>query len=433
MSAQGHSLRTRRLVLYFGLMSLLVNLVNPGFLLDVPTSFMLKNTLHASAGQISSFRLLTGIPLYLGFLFGIVRDLWSPAGLRDRGYFRVFVPLMVCVLAWMALSRVTYLELLTGMLLSTVAFSFVFAAFQGLTALIAQEALMSGRLSAVSNVFQFLTASAAYFTSGFMSEHLSPRQIFLMVLSLAALLLAFGFWKPRSVFSHAYDNPRAKGSNFPGDVRRLLKHRAIYPVVLINLLWNFTPGSYTPMQFFLTDHLHASDAIYADFTGLYNLMFIPPVLLYGFLCTRFPPRKLLLWSVLVGIPQFVPMAFIHTGAQALAAAVVIGLLGGLANVACIDIGMRACPPGLQGTLMMMIAAAFPISSRGGDVLGSWIYGLSPAYGFQYCVIAITVTYALIVPLIPLIPGHVVDTADGEPNPEEEALVLREIATTAEPA
>jgi hypothetical protein len=59
-------------------MSLLVNLANPGFLLDIPTSYMLKNVLHASASQISGFRLLTGIPFYLGFVFGMVRDLWSP-------------------------------------------------------------------------------------------------------------------------------------------------------------------------------------------------------------------------------------------------------------------------------------------------------------------------------------------------------------------
>lgn len=125
------------------------------------------------------------------------------------------------------------------------------------------------------------------------------------------------------------------------------------------------------------------------------------------------------------------MAFIHTGQQALAAAVLIGLMGGMANVACIDIGMRACPPGLQGTLMMMIAAAFALSMRGGDVLGSWIYGLSPQHGFQYCVVAITVAYALILPVIPFIPKHLVKTADGEPNPEQEAIVLAEIGN-AEP-
>jgi hypothetical protein len=421
------------MVLYFGLISLLVNLVNPGFLLDIPTSYMLKNLLQASASQISIFRLLTAIPFYVGFAFGMVRDLWNPFGLRDRGYFRIFVPLMVLVLAWMAFSHVTYRGLLAGMLLATATYSFVLAAFQGLQALIGQEALMTGRLSALSNFFLFIPVSAAYFLSGFLSENLSPRQIFLIVIALTTTTGVFGFWKPRSVFRHTYDDPHAQGAGFFGDVRRLLKHRAIYPVLLINILWNFTPGAYTPMQFFLTNQLHAPDSIYAAYAGLGNLFFLPPIVLYGVLCQKFPPRKLLLWSVLVGVPQFIPMAFIHSGQQALAAAVLIGLMGGMANTACIDIGMRACPPGLQGTLMMMIAAVFALSMRGGDVLGSWIYGLSPQHGFQYCVIAITVTYALILPVIPLIPKHVTNTADGEPNPEEEAIVLSEIGDAAAPA
>jgi hypothetical protein len=97
----------------------------------------------------------------------------------------------------------------------------------------------------------------------------------------------------------------------------------------------------------------------------------------------------------------------------------------MANAACIDIAIRACPAGLQGTLMMMTPACFALASRGGDVVGSWIYGLSPKYGFQYCVIAITVTYALILPVIPFIPKEITATADGEPNPEGDALVFAE--------
>ncbi len=426
MAASNGSSKTRRVLLYFGLVSLLVNMVNPGFLLDIPTAYMLKNILHASASEISRFRLLTGIPFYMGFAFGMVRDLWSPFGRRDPGYFLLFVPVMALVLGWMGLSRTSYAGLVLGMLAAIISYSFIFAAFQGLMALIGQEALMSGRMSALSNIFVFLPAGTAYFASGLMTQDLTPRQIFLMVLVLTLTLSVFGFWKPRSVFSHAYDDPHAKGTHFLGDVKRLLKHRAIYPVVLINLLWNFTPGSYTPMQFFLTNHIHASDATYADFLGLYNLFFLPPILLYGFLCTKFPPRKLLWWSVIVGVPQFIPMAFVHSGRDALLMAVAIGLMGGMANAACIDIAIRACPPGLQGTLMMMIAATFALSSRGGDVVGSWLYGLSPQYGFQYCVIAITVTYALILAVIPFIPKEITATVDGEPYPKERALVLAEI-------
>ena len=35
--------------------------------------------------------------------------------------------------------------------------------------------------------------------------------------------------------------------------------------------------------------------------------------------------------------------------------------------------LRSCPPGLQGTLMMLIASAQMFALRASDVLGSWIY------------------------------------------------------------
>jgi hypothetical protein len=42
------------------------------------------------------------------------------------------------------------------------------------------------------------------------------------------------------------------------------------------------------------------------------------------------------------------------------------------------------------------------------------------------VAAITVVYALILPLISLLPKQLTATADGEPNPEDERSVLAEI-------
>ena len=75
---------------------------------------MLKNHLHATASQVSIFRLLSGIPMYLGFVFGMTRDLWNPFGLRDRGYFRIFAPLAMLVFFWLALTRLSYSGLLVG-------------------------------------------------------------------------------------------------------------------------------------------------------------------------------------------------------------------------------------------------------------------------------------------------------------------------------
>src|SRR5580692_3549625 len=104
--------------LYFGSLSLLVYILSPEWFLDIPTTYMLKNHLHATAPQVSVFRLLTGIPLYVAFLFGLVRDLWNPFGLRDRGYFFLFAPLTAAVFLWMAFTPLSTSMLLTGMILA---------------------------------------------------------------------------------------------------------------------------------------------------------------------------------------------------------------------------------------------------------------------------------------------------------------------------
>jgi hypothetical protein len=80
--------------------------------------------------------------------------------------------------------------------------------------------------------------------------------------------------------------------------------------------------------------------------------------------------------------------------------------------------------------MMLVDGVYQISYRGGDVLGAQIYMSSPAYGFLYCVIATSVVYALILPVLLLVPKELVATADGEANPEVDAEVLAEIAETA---
>jgi hypothetical protein len=46
---------------------------------------------------VSTFRLLTTVPVYLSFLFGLTRDLWSPFGLKDRGFLFLFAPLSAAV------------------------------------------------------------------------------------------------------------------------------------------------------------------------------------------------------------------------------------------------------------------------------------------------------------------------------------------------
>jgi len=84
---------------------------------------------------------------------------------------------------------------------------------------------------------------------------------------------------------------------------------------------------------------------------------------------KLPLKTLLFWGTVVAVPQLVPLLFIHSVTGALVAAAPIGLMGGVATAAYLDLIIRSCPRGLQGTTLMMSVGLYWIASRFGDVLG----------------------------------------------------------------
>jgi hypothetical protein len=176
------------------------------------------------------------------------------------------------------------------------------------------------------------------------------------------------------------------------------------------VLWNFAPGSSTPLQYHLQNTLHASDAQWGQWNAIFAASFIPAYILYGILCRKIPLKTLLFWGTIIAIPQMIPLLFIHSVMGALVAAVPIGLMGGVATGAYLDLIIRACPRGLEGTTLMLTSSLYFLVSRFGDVLGTKLYD---QFGdFDVCVIAITVVYALMLPVLLLVPRRLIATADG---------------------
>ena len=69
----------RRIFLYLGILIVPLTFGAPGSgLIDIPITFLLKNKLHLKAHELADFRLVSGIPLYLSFVFGFIRDTWNP-------------------------------------------------------------------------------------------------------------------------------------------------------------------------------------------------------------------------------------------------------------------------------------------------------------------------------------------------------------------
>jgi MFS family permease len=369
------------------------------------------------AHEVANFRLVAAIPLYLSFAFGFIRDMWSPFGMKDRGFMLLFGSISAFLYVLFAFAPITYVTLLVAVVVLTTSFLFVASAQNGLTSTIGQQHAMTGQISAVWNVFLSIPAVGALLIGGALSGMLEDRNVdqavrilFLVGAAIMAAIALYALWKPRDVFDNVRIEYETNGRPVK-DLKRLLRHSPIYPALLIWLLWNFAPGSVTPLQYHLQNTLHATDAQWGQWNAIFAASFIPTFIVFGFLCRRFPLKTLLLWGTVVAVPQMVPLLFIHSVTEALIAAVPIGLMGGVATGAYIDLIIRSSPPGLQGTTYMMSSSLYFVVSRFGDVLGTNLY--DHYGGFAVCVIAITIVYALILPALLLVPKQLIATTDGQ--------------------
>ncbi len=408
----------RHIFLYIGILTVLLAFGGPsGGLIDIPVSFFLKNRLHLEASDVAHFRLIASIPLYLSFVFGFARDMWNPLGMGDRGFLLVFGSLCAVLYLVFALAPLTYASLLAAMIVLTTSFLFVASALNGLMSTIGQQHAMTGQISAAWNIFSSIPLVASLLIGGWLSNLLeeqsdasAARILFLAGAAIMAAVSLFALLRPRDVFAHVHPEHGAKVHPFE-DIKRLLGHWRIYPALLIWLLWNFAPGAATPLQYHLQNVLHASDAQWGQWNAIFGASFIPTFILYGFLCRRFPLKTLLLWGTLIAVPQNIPLLFTHSVTAALTAAVPMGLMGGVATGAYMDLIIRSCPRGLQGTMLMLASSLFSMVTRFGDILGTVLYDRYG--GFSACVAAITFVYALILPALVLVPKSLIVTADGQ--------------------
>jgi len=403
---------------YLGTLIILLAFGSPsGGLIDIPVSFFLKNRLHLTAHEVATFRLVAAIPLYLSFAFGFIRDIRNPLGMRDRGFMLLFGGVTALLYVLCAFAPMNYAMLLVAVVALTASFLFVSSAQNGLTSVIGQQHAMTGQVSAVWNVFLSIPTVGALLIGGKLSgllEEKDPDQairiLFLAGAAIMAAIAVYALWKPAEVFDNVHVENGADRDPI-ADLKRLVRHWPVYPAMLIWLLWNFAPGSTTPLQYHLQNTLHATDAQWGEWNAIFAASFIPTYIVYGLLCRRFPLKTLLLWGTVFAVPQMVPLLFIETTTQALVAAVPIGLMGGLATGAYLDLIIRSCPRGLQGTTLMMSWSLYFVVSRFGDVLGTHLYDRYG--GFEVCVIAITIVYALILPSLLLVPKRLIATADGQ--------------------
>ncbi len=420
MSAPGQLVdarETRRVFGYFAVLLLVVSIVSPqGALAQIPIQFYLKDQLRLSPEGQATFQFLMSIPLYGAFLFGLGRDRLFASGVRDRSLFIFFAPITALAYVALAFAHATYSQLLIGAMAATLIFRALAPAIVALQATVGQGLRMTGRISVLQHVVGSVVGAALVYLAGKLNHYFSPQTIFLIVAGFALLLLVVGLKSPQTVDA-AEDAATPQKRSFGQDLGRLLRHRAVWPAVLIYLMWEFAPASGTPMLNYLTGTLHLTDTEYTLYRSIVRLSLIPGFLLYGVLCRRVNPRKLLFWSVAFGVPQMIPLIFVNSPMTAYLAAGWFGLVGGMASAAIYDVLLRSCPRGFEGFAMELAVTGVALSDQLGNVWGAHLYQNG---GFVLTNLVTTAVYALILPLLLLIPRSITERRDAE---EDDSLAL----------
>lgn len=407
-----------KLLLAAGFVLLLLEFAAPSAgLIGLPITFFLKNKLHLSAQALAGFNLWASIPLYISFVFGFLRDRWSPLGTGDRGYLIGFGLITAALFTGLAFIQPSYMVLLGGVVLVSTSGLIAGSAARGMTSAIGQKNAVTGQAGAIVNLASLLPGVVAFALGGFLSQALegqgastAARMLFLVGAALMAMVALFGLFGPRQLLEAHHAADSHEKFTFLTDVGRLARHWPIYPVLVIYGLWQFAPAGGAALQYHLANTLHATDSQVGLWYAMFSAGFIPVITAYSWLCQKLKLSTLLWVGTLLAVPQFVPFLFIHNVNQALIAGVAMGVMGGIGQAAYVDLAIRSCPKGLQGTMMMLLITMYWIPYRFGDLWGTYLYDKQG--GFRAAIIATICVYALILPMLLLVPKRLTNTADG---------------------
>ncbi|MGO9059403.1 MAG: hypothetical protein ACLQU2_18750 [Candidatus Binataceae bacterium] len=395
----------------------LMNFSGPaGGMIDIPVTFFLKNRMHLASNELAVFKLWIGIPLFLGFAFGFIRDRWSPFGGGDRAHLILFGLTTALIYGAMSAINPTYGIFLMGLFIATMTFRMVSSAVYGISNTIAKKHAVTGQMSSVIGIGSALPDLLSFIGGGMLSQTLEGEEasaaahiLFLCAAGLMVSIAVMGWLGPKWVYEEARDE--APKIHLLQDLRRVLRHWPIYPVMLIQLLWQFAPATGTVLQYHIVDHLHATDAHRGIWQGIFFGSFIPVYVGYGSLSRRYSLHSLLWFGFGLAVFQMCPLLFADDAIAALIAAAPMGIIGGFAQAALYDLVIRSAPRASQGMTMMLFYAVYYFSVRFGDLLGTWIYDNHG--GFNPTVVITMIVYALILPIIVLVPRHLTATKDGE--------------------
>ncbi|MBS0643980.1 MAG: MFS transporter [Acetobacteraceae bacterium] len=375
----------------------------------LPLQNLLKNELHLDRAANAAFFFWAGLAWYLKPIFGIVTDAFPLFGARRKGY--LIVGSVLASASWVAMifTPRDFSHLLAVAIVLNVFMVVCSTVIGGYMVETAQAVSGSGRLTAIR---QFVQQSCSIFVgplSGFLASiafaWTAGASAVVVAVLIPVTILFLHEQKLRIAPTEVFSNARTQ-------LRNIATARTMWGAAGLMALFYIAPGFGTAMFYRQQNELGMTPQM-QGFLGLISgICGVTAALGYGLLCRRLNLRVMLILSMSAGTIANLGYLFYSSYDRAM---VIDGLNGfgyTLAELALMDLAVRATPSGSEGLGFALMVSVRNFALFGTDWFGSALiehYGVA----LETLIWANSITTAITVPLVLLLPAAIVGRRDAE--------------------
>ncbi len=402
MTTSPQSFRTATFVIVIGIMA--TSLAQPAVLASLPIRNLLKNELGLDRTASAAFLFWTGIAWYLKPFAGIVTDTFPLFGTRRRSY--LLVGAALATVGWLALMATPHtINGLLVLIASINAFMVLASTVTGgFLVETAQASGASGQLTAIRQVVQQACSLFSAPVSGFLAS-VTLAWTALANGAIVAMLVPVTIW-----FLREPRHPPQTLAAARDQLSTIIQARTMWGAAGLMLLFYIAPGFGTAIFYRQQNELHMNTQLQAWLGLCASAAGIATALLYSWLCGRVSLRSLLL--VAISVSTVTNLLYLRY--SSVASAFTIDTINGagftLAELALMDLAVRATPTGGEGLGYSLMLSVRNLAISGSDVFGSNLLD-SHGWSFDWVVFANSATTALALPFVVLLPNALVDRHD----------------------
>ena len=375
----------------------------------LPLQNLLKNELHADRTANAAFFFWAGLAWYLKPFAGILTDAFPLFGSRRKSY--ILISATLAALSWLVLivTPHEYRALLLVVIVINAFMMVTSTVVGGYMVETAQASSGSGRLTALRQFVQ----QACWIVNGPMAGYLASIAFGwtaaacggVMLLLVPVTLLFLREQRQRS-------DPRQLLENARNQLVKIATARTMWGAAGLMALFYIAPGFATALFYKQQNELHLGTQAQGFLQLIAGVCGVLAAVGYGILCRRLNLRTLLVGCMIFATAANLGYLFYSSAGRAQAIEGLNGFGYTLAELALMDLAVRATPAGSEGLGFSLMVSVRNLALFGTDWFGSHLLD-EYHFSFDSLVLANSLTTLIAVPLVFLLPRLLVIRKDAE--------------------